>query len=102
LENALRGELDASGQCVNLGEGQFAIVLRDCDRADGLETARQLRRAAAALCHDTDAITLSIGLASLAVPSKNFPAHELIAAAARCLSAAQLAGGDTVKSIEIV
>jgi hypothetical protein len=47
-------------------------------------------------------LSISMGLASLDVPPKNFPAQELISAASRCLSGAHLAGGDTLKSIELV
>jgi hypothetical protein len=45
-------------------------------------------------------LTLSAGLATLQCASKNYPASELITAAERCLTGAQLSGGDTVKSIE--
>ena len=47
-----------------------------------------------------DDLTLSAGLATLEFAPKNYPARELIDAAQRCLSGAQLSGGDTVKSIE--
>jgi hypothetical protein len=42
-----------------------------------------------------------VGVASVALPPKNFPAEELIRAAERCLNGARLAGGNAVKSIEI-
>jgi hypothetical protein len=44
-------------------------------------------------------MTLSAGLATLEVPPRNFQPHQLIDAAWRCLSGAQLSGGDTLKSI---
>ena len=46
-------------------------------------------------------LTLSAGLATLEFPPKNFPPHELIEGALRCLGGAELSGGDTVKSIEL-
>ena len=41
-------------------------------------------------------------LATVSLPPKNFPARELIDRADRCLYAARAAGGDCVKSIEIL
>ena len=46
-------------------------------------------------------VTVSIGVASVALPPKNFPAAELIRAAERCLNGARLSGGNAVKSLEI-
>jgi PleD family two-component response regulator len=45
--------------------------------------------------------TISIGVASLSLPSKNFPSDNLLKAAARCLDAAKLSGGNTLKSIDV-
>jgi hypothetical protein len=45
-------------------------------------------------------ITLSAGVATLALPPKNYPPQQLIDAAHRCLGGAQLSGGGNVKSIE--
>jgi hypothetical protein len=42
-----------------------------------------------------------VGAATLALPPRNFPPHELIEAAWRCLTGARAAGGNTVKSIDI-
>ena len=46
-------------------------------------------------------VTLSAGLATLAVPTCNFPTQELIDAAERCLFGAQASGGSTFKSLDI-
>ena len=46
-------------------------------------------------------MTISIGVSSVALPPRNFPATELIRSAERCLGGARLAGGNAVKSIEI-
>jgi diguanylate cyclase (GGDEF)-like protein len=107
LESTLRKEFSGIGQSLHLGDGEFAILLADHDRSQGLDAARQLQRASQRWPRERHsahgaAPTLSIGVAALPVPPRNFPAAELIAAAQRCLHAAQLTGGDTIKSIEIV
>ena len=45
-------------------------------------------------------VSLSAGVATLALPPKNYPPQQLIDAAQRCLGGAQLSGGGNVKSIE--
>jgi hypothetical protein len=40
-----------------------------------------------------------VGVATLSLPPKNFPADDLIAAAHRCLGAAKTSGGNSLKSI---
>jgi hypothetical protein len=44
---------------------------------------------------------VSIGAASVAVPSPNFPPADLFTAAERCLNGVRGSGGDGLKSIEI-
>ncbi len=46
-------------------------------------------------------VTLSVGVATVALPPKNFPAEDLLAAADRCLYGSRASGGGVVKSIEI-
>ena len=46
-------------------------------------------------------LSLSVGVASVIAPAKNFSAAELLTRAGRCLYAAQTAGGNCVKSIEL-
>ena len=46
-------------------------------------------------------VTLSVGVATLALPPKNFPAQDLLTAADRCLYGSRASGGGVVKSIEI-
>ena len=46
-------------------------------------------------------MTLSRGLATLEVPPRNYPPADMLAAAERCLAAAQLSGGNTTKSIDL-
>jgi HD-like signal output (HDOD) protein/GGDEF domain-containing protein len=86
---------------------QFAVILPDCDRRQAVDVSNdllaRLRRAAPSSAHGPASALMSInvGVASVALPPKNFPAEELIRAAERCLNGARLAGGNAVKSIEI-
>lgn len=107
LQQALAADLDPGSSCIHLGDSHFALVLVDYDRQTSLDAARQAMRRARELGQPllegtTPALSLSVGLASLGVPPKNFPAKELVAAARRCLSGALHSGGDTLKSIEMV
>ena len=83
-----------------LDDSHYAIVLPACDRRLAVEFASQLRRTlpqpAAA-----SPVTLSLGVATVALPPPNFAASDLYTAAHRCLHAAQSTGGNSVKSIEI-
>jgi GGDEF domain-containing protein len=86
---------------------QFAVILADCDRRQAVDVANDLlirlrRTQPPALDHrSAAAMTVSIGVASVVLPPKNFPADELVRAAERCLNGARLSGGNAVKSIEI-
>jgi HD-like signal output (HDOD) protein/GGDEF domain-containing protein len=87
-------------------EVQFAVILPACDRRQAVDVSNELvarvrRLSAAAPGADAAVVTISIGVASVALPPKNFPAAELIRAAERCLNGAKLSGGNAVKSIEI-
>lgn len=107
LAEQLGAVTDRAQDLQQLGDGQFAMLLSDCDRPQAIELTRE------ALGHVREwseqrheqlgrSLSLSVGLASLVIPPKNFPPQELIGAAKRCLQGAQLSGGDTLKSIEMV
>lgn len=105
LTAALHHWSQDKGECWHLAEGKFALLWENCDRQEGVGLARHL--AASALQWrpaGQDAMggarSLSIGVATLVLPPKNFPAHELIDAAQRCLGGALLSGGNVVKSLE--
>ena len=90
---------------VLMGDSNFVLVWEDCSRSDalaGIRSALEVIRSTRIPVGECDhlKVTLSFGLATLALPPKNFPASELILAAQRCLSGAMLSGGDTLKSIE--
>lgn len=98
--------LGPEAECLVVGDARLAILLPDCSRNDALARIRELlghvRSAFAAVGGIAPrGVTLSAGVAAILLPPKNFPPAELVSAARRCLSSAQLSGGDTVKSIEI-
>ena len=83
------------------GDACYALVWEDCSRSDAVQLVRQALEAAKSrrMLKVAADVTLSAGLATLEVPPRNYPPHQLLDAAQRCLSAAQLSGGDTLKSI---
>jgi HD-like signal output (HDOD) protein/GGDEF domain-containing protein len=89
-------------RCVAWGDGRCALVLPACDRGLAVELATTLLRGTRQLSaarNDLPLISVSVGVATLSLPPKNFPAHELIDAAHRCLGAAKACGGNSLKSI---
>lgn len=91
--------------CVPLGDARFALVIAGCDRRAAVSIGHQLHCAIRSLVGaeqtSDDSPTLSVGVATVSLPSKNFPPDDLLKAAARCLDAAQLSGGNTLKSIDV-
>jgi len=88
-----------------IGEATFALLWENCPRSDAVATVRQILsqvktwRMPGSIGQDLE-ISLSAGVATLALPPKNFPPQQLIDAAQRCLSGVQLSGGGSAKSIE--
>jgi hypothetical protein len=78
------------------------LVLPACDRDLAVELATTLVRGTRELAGSADGaprLSVSVGVATLSLPPKNFPADDLIAAANRCLGAARTSGGNSLKSI---
>lgn len=106
LLKASAGEMDHPAKlCAAHGEAGFAIVVADCDRAQAAHLAAELadrfrRKFHQLLPQESTAPGLSLGVASVSMPSKNFPPQSLFGAADRCLYASRASGG-VVKSIEI-
>lgn len=89
----------------HLRGNQFALIWEDCPRTEALELVRHIARQMQEASAQPGGLlrpgtTVSTGLATISLPSRNFPAKELIYAAQRCLSGAILTGGGAVKSIE--
>ncbi len=100
LDVACHG-IDCEGLSVEvLTPCRRAIVLPGCERQEAVRhsqtTIEVVETALAGLKGVADA-----GVASVALPSKNFPPLSLLETAERCLSAAQTNGASVVKSLEI-
>ena len=92
--------------CLPHGDFAFALILADCDRQTavrlGNQLIRQVGRSPSANPPDGHwTAQVSVGVATVALPPRNFPAHDLIDGASRCLYGSHASGGGVVKSIEI-
>jgi HD-like signal output (HDOD) protein len=95
-------ETQMEERVVPLGEHCFGVMLDDCERSDAVDTARRmLERTRKRFTSVSDQLRVSAGVATLALPPRNFPERELIEVAVRCLLGAQVSGGGTVKSFEL-
>jgi GGDEF domain-containing protein len=84
----------------------FALVLPDCDRGEAVAVADDiLHRVRQEPGHRPETpglgVSVSVGAATVPLPPKNFRVDDLIDSASRCLSTAQLSGGNTLKSIGV-
>ena len=84
-----------------------ALMLTNCERRDAVRLADQAMERAEQLALQLadkgtmQKVDVSAGVASVALPPKNFPPQDLLEKAQRCLVAAQSASSGTVKSLEI-
>ncbi|MBN2477224.1 MAG: HDOD domain-containing protein [Pirellulales bacterium] len=106
LESVCRNVDHPAAVCLRHGESGTALVLPDCERRRAVELGNQLTREVRRLApvdghSQRHPISVSVGVATVAMPPKNFIAEDLFAAADRCLYAAHASGGSLVKSIEI-
>jgi GGDEF domain-containing protein len=104
LREVLADWTSQRNEAILVNDSRLAMLWDDCPRSAAVELARNALSAIRPWSRDqfplsTD-LTLSIGLATLDSAPKNFHSSDLISAAHRCLSASQLSGGNTVKSIE--
>ncbi|HMC12705.1 MAG TPA: HDOD domain-containing protein [Pirellulaceae bacterium] len=103
LQSALADWTSQPTEALLVSDSQLAMLWDDCPRSDAVQRARDCLAAVHPWSREQFPLgadlTLSIGLATLESAPKNYPSHELINAAHRCLSGAQLSGGDSVKSI---
>ncbi|QEG37777.1 HDOD domain-containing protein [Bythopirellula goksoeyrii] len=83
------------------------LILPGCDRQEAVHTARGALQAIETAIEQQNAldrreqIHVSAGVASAALPSRNFDASRLLQAANRCLAGARTCGTNSVKSLEI-
>ena len=110
LMKMLRNACWAAGHpgmaCIPHGEAGFAIILPDCERRKAVEIGDELIQAISrvtpvGLDRGSRAASLSVGVASVAMPPKNFPPSDLFTTASRCLYGSHASGGGVVKSLEI-
>ena len=107
LETDCRGLDHPRAISAAYGEAGFAIILPNCERRQAVEWGDQLQREIRrfAGCRNAGVqqpIALSVGVATVALPPKNFLPQDLLAGADRCLYGSRVSGGGVVKSIEII
>jgi GGDEF domain-containing protein len=104
LRTALGQWTNQGGPALLVSDSQLAVICHASSRSDAIAQARQVLARVKSWSRQqfpiNSNLTLSAGLATLEFTPKNYPPDDLIEGANRCLSAAQLSGGDTVKSIE--
>jgi HD-like signal output (HDOD) protein/GGDEF domain-containing protein len=88
---------------LRVGQQTIAVLLPDCERRAALQMTQEWQRNWSKFNSSYGSLptTLSIGVATVSLPTRNFPSENLIVAAQRCLDAAQLSGGNACKSIEV-
>jgi len=106
LETACRGGDHPDVTCLPYGDAGFAVILTDCERQPAVRYAGALIDRVRGLTPGQSppgrpTLSVSVGAATLSVPTKNFPPKDLFEAAHRCLYGSHASGGGVVKSIEI-
>ncbi len=109
LRRLLRSACTRLGRCYacsSHGEAGFAVILPNCERRLAIQMGDQLLQALHQVKVSRKAdvqppISLSVGVATLVLPPKNFLPQELLSAADHCRYASHACGGGVVKSIEI-
>ena len=105
MERVCEGLTPRPTICGDDGLG-FTLLLPGCERSAAIELGNAMIHQA----HrpegkngslDSSGLAVAIGVASIPLPPRNFPAQELLTAADRCLYASRSCGGGVVKSIEI-
>lgn len=104
LHAAIERVCDEHCRLLQLNDAFFALVVRDANRQQAINIARQTLDNAAPILEDAtgDHQGLSIGVATLPMVLRNFDARELESAARRCLFAARQSGGGMIKSIDVI
>ncbi len=100
----LAAELDQPGlDLVRVDEPRWMLLVPGADRLQAVDLARRILRAVRerSLGETKVAFRVSVGTSTAGLLPKNFAGIELLDSALRCLTGAQLSGGDSLKSIEI-
>jgi HD-like signal output (HDOD) protein/GGDEF domain-containing protein len=84
-----------------LSDSRLAIIWENTSRGEAVDISREILENIHSEFGLPNEFSLSIGLAALEFAPKNYPPRQLVEAAFSCLSAAQLSGGGTVKSIAV-
>ncbi|MEE8451188.1 MAG: HDOD domain-containing protein [Thermoguttaceae bacterium] len=89
--------------CTAHGNDGCALILPDCERRDAVTLGNQLIDKIVRIMSSNGhrPIGISVGVAAVALPPKNFAATELFEGADRCLYGSSASGGGVVKSIEL-
>jgi HD-like signal output (HDOD) protein len=90
----------------HIGPCRWAFVMEDIELSEAVQDCRGRKEGIRYWANhranqEIGAATVSFGVAWLPIPTKNFDAQILFEKAERCLSGAQLSGGDTIKSISV-
>lgn len=101
LESACRCLVHSRASLLRVAEARFALVLPACDRRAAVESGNGLLRLLKEREFGLGAARVSVGAATVALPPRNFSPQDLVDRCQRCLHAAQLSGGNCVKSIEL-
>jgi HD-like signal output (HDOD) protein/GGDEF domain-containing protein len=105
LETLCRNVDHEGAIALRQGTHGFALVLPDCERRAAVELGNRMIDQVGSLVPRSEGrergVTLSVGIGTVSLPPKNFPAGELLEGARRCLYGSHASGGGVVKSIEI-
>lgn len=106
LQDTLETVVHEGSRTLPYGEWGAAVILPDCDRQEAVRLGNQLIAAMrqvrwGGVWNSRGGVALDVGVASVAMPPKNFQAEDLLESAARCLYASHASGGGVTKSIEI-
>jgi len=106
LQAATSQMTDSPHGSYSVDTARTALLLEGEDRQQAVETGHRLVRglrnwSQLRVAAGEAPVTVSVGVATVAMPPRNFPPEQLIEAAERCLNGARCTGGDCQKSIEI-
>ncbi len=104
ISTACRRLTGPEWQSIAVREACFALILLDCERREAVEMGHGLQVMARDLGQRSSSnfrLSMSVGIATVALPPRNFASESLIDSARRCLFAGAGSGGDSLKSIEI-